>query len=310
MKTQTRINDFNKFLELQTAEQKMSSNTYRARVEFDQVMTCNIPIDLLSKLINASHDSKRDYAEKKEIFNKLPRDRREYAAKLKEAAHKIGLNAAKLGDNYSGYTQYACVFGKETKAYTITYKGSRYSSSCKYHKTDAIHKVVINIESMIKLIDNPHLINMSANDGLHLIALNDDNSCIWVQRNNKQIIHKQGWIAWNDTMMYHSTESHEHAVKGLERKIKIAKKEEQDARNRNKEYRRARLIAKLCNGVHATIEDAKSLGYCDPGIDNFKSRYNIGNTATLNQLLNTKDSYAIRLALHIARKLKKNKVNA
>jgi hypothetical protein len=55
----------------------------------------------------------------------------------------------------------------------------------------------------------------------------------------------------------------------------------------NPHTRRARLVARLCDGIAATITDAKSLGYCEPGIRQFQARHGIGDVA---------------LALSIARK--------
>ena len=111
----------------------------------------------------------------------------------------------------------------------------------------------------------------------------------------------------------------EDAKKGLEKKTRIFEKEEAEriereriaklnANEQRKYNRRLRLIAHLCKNVKATFADARSMGYCIPGIENFKQKYNIGNHATLAELMNTKNDLAIKLALNIARKVKKERV--
>lgn len=64
-------------------------------------------------------------------------------------------------------------------------------------------------------------------------------------------------------------------------------------------------MARLCNGAHATLADAKSLGYCEPGIRAFQTRHGIGDAATLPELVRTGDPSAVRLALKIARTVKR-----
>lgn len=71
----------------------------------------------------------------------------------------------------------------------------------------------------------------------------------------------------------------------------------------NKAERRARLVARLCGNVRATIADARALGYCLPGIQAFQERHGIGDEATLPELVRTGDPSAVRLALSVARKV-------
>ncbi len=59
--------------------------------------------------------------------------------------------------------------------------------------------------------------------------------------------------------------------------------------------RKARLIARLCGGLACTVEDARSLGYCRAGIDAFRDRYGLMDTATASQLRATGNPSAVRV---------------
>ena len=76
-----------------------------------------------------------------------------------------------------------------------------------------------------------------------------------------------------------------------------------------KDERRARLIARLCN-VSATIADARAMGYCLPGIEAFQSQHHIGDAAPLRALLATGNPSAVRLALAVARKVRRTEAAA
>jgi hypothetical protein len=218
-------------------------------------------------------------------------------------AMEIGKQAARLGDSYSGDTGYGASWGDKACAETSTDRGEQYSRSCTYRKTDASHHVSMEPSGVPCLVENEALRQCSIRDGLHLIALYPDSSCVWVRNKGKAIVSERGWIAGNASVCYHSTESMAHATKGFDRKLATLRREQEQRRKSHKEERRARLIARLCS-ITATLQDAKSLGYCTPGIQAFQSRHGIGDTATLPQLMATNDASAVRLALHIARNAK------
>lgn len=68
----------------------------------------------------------------------------------------------------------------------------------------------------------------------------------------------------------------------------------------------AALVARLCHGVTATLADARAMHYCEPGIRAFQERHGVGDTATLPELIRTGDPSAVRLALSIARKVRRD----
>lgn len=221
---------------------------------------------------------------------------RETARKMHSAAVEIGNAIATLGERYSGETSRKVVWGEKAGAYTQTSDGDRYSRSCKYSRTDAVHTVSLDSYRVEHLIEQKRLRELSSEDGLHLIALDPDGAAVWAKKHNKSLKSEAGWIIGDDVCCYHSTISREDAVKGHAKKRSMIDREK-------KADRRARLVARLCCNAKATIADAKSLGYCDPGIAAFRERYKIGETASLPELCRTGNPSAVRLALHLARKL-------
>jgi hypothetical protein len=89
----------------------------------------------------------------------------------------------------------------------------------------------------------------------------------------------------------------------LARKIAAAEKLRRDAIQSKKAARRAALIARLCNHAIATVDDAKALGYCQPGIEAFQTTHGIGNAASLPELVKTGNAAAVAFAISIARKI-------
>ena len=239
-----------------------------------------------------------------EAFARVPKSRRDMAESTIKIALEIGKDAARQGGSYSGDTTYRASFGDAPSAQTWTEAGDKYSGRCKYSKTDATHFVTMSPAGVICLVENEALREASKRDGLHLISLMPDNSAVWVKRSGKQIASESGWCLGNGSVCYHSTKSREDCEKGLAKKLAAAEKLAREERQAKKDARRHRLIAKLCGSVIATIDDARALGYCAPGIQAFQQRHGIGDTATLPQLMATKDASAVRLALSIARKVK------
>ena len=244
---------------------------------------------------------------------KRPKARREYAARVIKIAEEIGLRAARIGDSYSGDTSRYVTWHMEASAYTSTGQGEQYSRSCKYSKTDATHIVRLSAHGAVELVENEALRTASSRDGLHLISLAKDGAAVWVKTSGKQITSEKGWIIGTGALCYHSTASRDYAVKGYEKKLAIYNRQQAEAAERarahraspaGKAERRARLVARLCGGITATLADARALGYCTPGIEQFQRQHGIGDTATLPQLIKSGNSSAVRLALHVARKVK------
>jgi len=132
----------------------------------------------------------------------------------------------------------------------------------------------------------------------------------WVRQTGKGITCEIGWMVNFGRITFHSTQSREHAEKGLARKIAAELREWEDNRayraniaKAAREERRLRLVARLCSNVIATISDAKALGYCAPGIAAFQTRHGIGDSASLHALVKTGDPSAVRLAMTVARRV-------
>lgn len=247
--------------------------------------------------------ARAEHVAAQEDVKRIPAPRRTLAADIIATAERIGLAAAKLGEEYSGDTRYLVTWGQSASASTSTGRGEQYSRSCTYKKTDADHIVTLDPHGAPLLVEHEALRAASARDGLHLIALYPGDRATWVKTKGKAIVSENGWIVGNATMVYHSTKSREHAQQGLTRKLAAHEKEARERRLTQREARRAALVTRLCNGVSATLADAKAMGYCDPGIRAFQQKHHIGNEATLPMLVRTGDPSAALLALKIARKV-------
>lgn len=236
-------------------------------------------------------------------LKRVPAPRRTLAASIITAAERIAHSVAfNLGGDYSGAVAYRTGWGTRAEACTTTTAGGQYSRRVTYRKTDATHHVTLDPLGVAALVENEPLRSASARDGLCLIALYPDGSAVWAKRHGKGIVSERGWIAGNARACYHSTKSKAHAEARFQKKLAALEKEEREARTNAKAHRRARLVARLCHGITATLADAKALGYCEPGIHAFQARHGIGETATLPQLIQTGDPSAVALALSIARK--------
>jgi hypothetical protein len=87
-----------------------------------------------------------------------------------------------------------------------------------------------------------------------------------------------------------------------ERKLQI-RREKAIALLHNTDYRakrKARLVARLCGRLTCTIDDARAVGYCRAGIDAFRRRYGLGETATVAELRRTHDAQALRVVAYAA----------
>ncbi len=321
MKPQTKVLDLQRLLAIQTAEQSANAARQAAQRELDAVIkAARLPalIDpvTLSRatLATAAHEAA------KAAYAKIPRARRETAETVARWAMEYARSIAhRYGGEYSGDSSARAEWGTAATARTYTSQGDQYSRRCTHHKTNAAHVVTLDPARVHALHASERLRQLSAADGLPLIALDDDGAAVWVGVSNKQLFSRAGWIIGDDVCCYHSTQSREHAVNGHARKrAKLdAERAEVEARRlattpgtseyiaAQKADRRARLIARLCKGATATIADARRLGYCGPGIEAFQRAHGIGDTAPLPALVKTGNPSAVRLALEVARKLAK-----
>jgi hypothetical protein len=246
-------------------------------------------------------------------FAKLPGARRDRATATKAKAEAMGARAVKFGGKYSGETARAvkwtpCPF---PQAETSTDKGHQYSRGCSYRKTDASHVVSLSPEWSVLLAEREDVAALSERDGLPLIGWHADGRACWVKTKRQAITCETGWIAHFGATCYHSTTSQKAAEQGLAKKLASqrafwasAAEARKNAAQWAKDERRARLVARLCD-VDATIADAIALGYCLPGIEAFQSLHHIGDTAPLRALLASGNASAVRLALAVARKVRR-----
>ena len=269
--------------------------------------------------LNAAADALNRLDTAETVWKKIPPKRRSLA----ETGFRIAITAAKaaldLGCLYSGNTRRSIIWGNSAAAATSQHYGDRYSSRCTWNKIDAKHEVRLHADGIPSMVDNPAVVAASHADGLPVISLKriPKTSGVWEVtwvtngRGGKSIESHDGWIAYDENcdIAYHSTIGAKDAATGLAKKQKkyLRAAAEQAARLHTaavarREERRIRLIARLCEGLKATVKDAQSLGYCAPGIAAFRARYGIGDSASLPELVRTGDAAAIKLALTIARK--------
>jgi hypothetical protein len=248
------------------------------------------------------------------IFGVLPRARREAARALHDSTLTYARDIARrLGGSYSGETRIAAQWGEQATARTTTDTGEQYSRSCTYRKTDAKHLITLSADTAPYLMQSERIRIASAAEGLRLISLTPAGECAWVRAKGKALVSESGWIAYSPDFggtCYHSTQSRAHAESGLSRKLSITRREAQAAAASRKATRRLQLIARLCRNVVATVDDARALGYCSPGIAAFQSRHGIGDRATLPELMQTGDPAAQRLALCLARQVSRQQTVA
>lgn len=322
MKTQTKVLDLQKLLAKLTAEESAITKRQQAQAALDAVISgngCTPGAIHLTGLIDpcvlsAARQAKQASDTAKQTFDSLPKPRQELAKIVHKTAMEIAIAAArKMGGLYSGHVSHDASWGTSATAFTSVSSGDQYSRSCKYSKNDAMHFVWLDPARVHTLVESGRLCELSNRDGLPLIALDDDGAAVWVKSSNKQITEQAGWVIGCDRCCYHSTKSREDAVKGHAKKLAAIIENErrqaeyEKARKASPEYkaeRRARLIARLCGNVTATIADAKACGYCTPGIEQFQRTHGIGDTASLPALVKTGNSMAISLALRLARKVK------
>ena len=300
MKTQTKIENLKKLVA------KCDAKQHETRCA-SELLQCVEHIrkspssSIMPGVLAAAQASYQDAICKEDAFKSMKPEWRTLAEQTKLKAESIALTAAKMGRNYSGSTEYLVEWRDKTSAQTVTFKGGSYSRSCKFSRTNAKHIVHICPEDAVLLVENEEAVRISAQDFLHLISLRDDLSCDWVQTSGKSIKMVSGWFMCSGGIGYHSTISADHCKKGLARKISLHEKAVFKAKLEIKAERRARLVARLCCNLKATIEDAKNMGYCQAGIEQFKAQFGIGDIASLPELVRTGNPAATALAFKIAR---------
>ena len=311
MKLQTKIGDLTTLLASTDATTKAQADAER--------LTAAIATGSRESAISAldiSLASREAATKAAALFAKLPPTRRDLATVTKTKAEALGKAAAALGERYSGATDYAVTWAASPSASTYTDKGAQYSGRCTYRKTDASHVVNLSPEWAILLTEREDVAALSARDGLPLIGWHADGRVCWVRTKNKAITEEIGWISHFGTVCYHSTKSQKAADQGLAKKLASerafwarAAEARKNAAQWAKDERRARLVARLCD-VSATVADAREMGYCLPGIEAFQSQHHIGDSAPLRALLSTGNPAAVRLALAVARKVRRTEAAA
>lgn len=308
-KHETRVKDLRKHIAYVKANTTMRELRERLISNLDTT-----DLDTHTQCAGVYFDARTDRNDAADALKKVPAPRRQLARKTHDEALSLADRAAiDLGGRYSGDTDFHTEWRDWPSARTRTDKGERYSGSAnKYRKTDATHIVTLDPEGSPGLLDRPKLVEDSHSEGMPLIALYPPTKgdpeatyrAAWVKTSKgKTIDVDHGWIAgFGDGVCYHSTRSPSAARQGLDRKRKKHREEMRQRRLHRIDQRRAELAARLCNGLEATIADAKDRGYCEAGIRQFQERYQIGDHATLPELMRTGDRSAIALAVSIARK--------
>lgn len=319
MKTQTRILDLVAHLAARATATTARTQRHALDTHTTLVLATDGPALLDPVIIARAHRARIAADAAAADLDKRPKARREQAKRAFEIAESLALLAAsRMGDSYSGETTHAVYWNAANataEAYTHTEQGDSYSGKArKYSKTDAHHIVRLDPAGVPTLVENEALCNASNRDGLPLISLKDDGAAVWIKSSGKQITAQAGWIIGNAAICYHSTKSREDAQKGYDKKHALHLQQQAEQAERARAYkaspaykaeRRARLIARLCGSLTATIEDARALGYCMPGIEQFQRSHGIGDTATLPQLIKSGNNSAVHLAMQIARKAAK-----
>lgn len=307
MKNETKIND----LKTAIASARADGPARLDRSALEHAIKSTTDRERIIGCLDRSIASQQAAAAMAEAFERLPKSRRGLALATKTNAERIGKTAAEIGESYSGKTTCSATWTDkpEPSAITSTGYGDRYSRSCKYSKTDADHTVHLSPDWSPLLVERPEIVQLSARDGLPLIGIAADGRVCWVKRGRgKSITSEIGWIANFGALCYHSTTSQADAEAGMARKLAALRREwaageaaRADAAVARKNERRARLIARLCGSVTASVADALALGFCRPGIEQFQREHSIGDTASLPQLVKSGNSSAVRLAISIAR---------
>lgn len=240
-------------------------------------------------------------------WRSMAKHQRDYASTAVAAAVSVAEAAVAFGGSYSGSTSREVAWGEFTTATTTVSKGDQYSRRCTYRKTDALHKVTISVDGVVDLLEANVIREASREEGMPLIAYRAaTGEATWVTDRNKRLVAVRGWIAAEGDTIYHSTESLDHARRGLARKAAAAARSAERSAEDARAARRAKLVVRLCRGAVATVADAVAAGYCQAGIQAWQQRHGIGDSAPLAELVRTGDPLATRLAFDLARRVRRD----
>ena len=153
-------------------------------------------------------------------WKRVPKARRNFAEKQICYAVKAANFAGNLGGKYSGITETKIEWGSFAGASTRTSYGDKYSRSCPYSKTDAVHTVSIDARRIHLL--TWEIIEASKRLGKVVIALDEDGRCTWVRCSNKAIVAENGYLAVEGDQIALSTTSMAGARQQLARKAVAA----------------------------------------------------------------------------------------
>ena len=153
-------------------------------------------------------------------WKKLPKARRDFAEGQIKLAIDAANWAAELGGQYSGQTETAVEWQSFAGAWTKTSYGDKYSRSCPYSKTDAVHTVSIDARRIHLL--TREVVQASKRLGKVVVALDEDGRCTWVRVSNKQLVAENGYLAVEGDQIAFSTTSLAGARQQLARKAVAA----------------------------------------------------------------------------------------
>lgn len=301
MKLETKVEDLKKYLHKKEAYTHWS-------ISRDKLLSFahpSIPEEKRRLAMEETTKANADLIAAEALFAKVPAPRRDLAKETWQFAEK--LNKQTL--TYTGYS------GEEARglgwtelcanASTNTSKGDAYSRRVQYKKTDAYHLTLFNLAGLIGVYENLDIAEVSALDGLPLISYNPkDGAAVWVETSGKRHRSVQGWVAYDsDTRLcFHSDKSADHAKSGLKRKVKKHKQYLQDAAKDALEFAEANKAVIEAKDTFASVQDARSFGYCSAGIREFQEKHNLADTVSLADLAATGDERAQRLAVALWRK--------
>lgn len=307
MRPNTRIADLCALLDLRAADRAVEAAAAAAR---DAATSRDLQRAAATAAGHATAAAAADAA--RACYAKRTHHRRGMAEATLRFANTCANHALAVGGDYSGDTGRRVQWGDAPGAVTNLTRGDHYSRRCTWRRNDAVHAVTLDPTGAVGLYDaRDNLVPASARDGLPLIACYPGPDptapvrAVWVVARNKHLSSVAGWVAYDSAAdtCYHSTRSPEHAARALARKVAALRAEHAARAAAARNNRRARLVARLCRGVTATLDDARRLGYCTPGIRAFQDRHGIGDTASLPALVHTGNPAAVRLALDVARRV-------
>lgn len=311
MRLKTQIADVNRHLAIRSAQQAV------ARAESDMLATAlalvrEAVVPESSEWWLPAVEANRQL---QLVGKRIPAARATAARALVETMEAMAKSILlDLGSEYSGLTRRLVLWGPAPVAYTVKSPGVAYGGRKKsYCKTDADHCIQLEVEGAIYARYRPEVLTASRAVGLPIIWLHPDGRAVWATRPKgsiKTLAHGKGWVAYADGVCGHSQISMADAQANLQGHLDRKREDGRQLTAGLKERRRLRLVLRLCKEARATIADAKAMGFCTPGICAFQARYGVGDSAPLEVLVQSGNRDAIALAMHLAKKLKRERAAA